>query len=99
MQITLIKAEDGSEEKIDRKLTLEEMQKYVGGRIECVEFPDGRTLVVNEEGKLVDMPVLNKKATDIWKEQFPIEKYPIGGDDIVVGDVLITSADYPWNEE
>lgn len=99
MNVKLIRAEDGSEENIDRKLTLEEMQKYVGGFIECIEFPDGRTLVVNEEGKLENLPTLNKKATDIWREQFPIESYPIGGDDVVVGDVLVMSKDYPWDTE
>lgn len=94
MKVILQKA-DGTQKDVTPvagKFKLKEMQDFVGGYIECIEFPDGRTLVVNEEGKLEGLPV-NDQATALWRQQFPTD------DDIIVGDVLIVSKDYPWNEE
>jgi len=59
--------------------TLEELQKYVGGLIEIVRTKDGKPMIINEEGKINDLPV-NQKATAI---------YPYNEYDFIVGDVLI----------
>lgn len=55
--------------------SLTELQAVVGGFIEVVHLPDGRLMVVNEEGKLNGLPI-NPKASEL---------YP----DIIVGDVLV----------
>ncbi len=33
--------------------TLKEAQDFVGGMVECITFPNGDLLIVNEEGKLM----------------------------------------------
>lgn len=38
-----------------KALTLEQLQEAVGGSIEIVTTPEGRYLVVNEEGKLIGL--------------------------------------------
>lgn len=55
--------------------SLTELQAIVGGFIELVHLPDGRLMVVNEDGKLNGLP-FNKKASEL---------YP----DTIVGDVLV----------
>jgi hypothetical protein len=63
--------------KIDFQLA--ELQDFVGGFIEIVKTKDGRTMVMNEEGKINDLP-MNLKATQLYQHnQF----------DCIVGDVLI----------
>lgn len=59
--------------------SLEELQAIVGGRIEICEtvFTD-EILVINEEGKLLDLPI-NRRATGLYK---------YGKIDPIVGDVL-----------
>lgn len=99
MKILIIKANGSVDEvELKEKLSLEQMQEYVGGFIECIEFPDGRTIVLNEEGRLNGLP-LNSKAMEVWKEQFPPEKYKFNNDGLIHGNILITDKDYPWNEE
>ena len=62
--------------------TLEEMQEIVGGLIELVHLRQGnRYMVVNEEGKVNDLPY-NEVATTIFANNHDI-------DDIIVGNVLI----------
>lgn len=63
-----------------KHFSLAEMQEIVGGNIEMVFLPNHMVMVVNEEGKLYDLP-FNIMATLIMK------KY---SDDFVVGNVLIT---------
>ena len=73
---------DGSEINVDKEqLTLEFMQKTVGGYIQIVPFPNGDMIVCNEEGKLNGLPA-NEKATKIWSSHF-------GHTDIIVGNVII----------
>ena len=70
--------------------TLKEMQTLVGGLIELVYLdPNGdRALVVNEEGKVDDLP-FNQLATDLATEAHAL----IFGD-VIVGDaVLVTNAE------
>jgi hypothetical protein len=63
--------------------TLEELQYFVGGRIQQVPFPDGTSLICNDEGKLDDLPI-NGQATDVWITHY-------GFTDIIVGTALVCS--------
>lgn len=62
--------------------TLEELQGFVGGFIEIVPINPSQIMVINEEGKLNDLPI-NALATNAL--------YLAMGDfcDVIVGDVLI----------
>jgi hypothetical protein len=55
------------------------VQNFVGGLIEIVKTKDGRTMVINEEGKINDLSI-NQKATEL---------YIHSNFDFIVGDVLI----------
>jgi hypothetical protein len=66
----------------DKKPTLEEMQKFVGGYIEVIMLPDYRQIVINEEGKLLNLPV-NIIATNLLKEAFGIKT------NVVLGKAMI----------
>jgi len=68
-----------------RAFTLAEMQAFVEGYIEIVRLPDGRAIVINEEGKLRQMP-LNPEAT--------ILAAPRIAPDFIVGPALVCT----WNE-
>ena len=63
------------------KFTLEELQKAVGGYIEIVHIDKDFDMVVNEEGKLLCLPI-NETATRLYRRV----RYT---DDLIVGDVLI----------
>lgn len=85
MGIQWIKADGTIIECLGVKPTLEWLQEKVGGWIECA-YIDDNTLVVNEEGKLKDLP-LNRVASGIWQAHF-------GDGDVIVGDaVYITKPD------
>ena len=75
-----------------KALTLKVAQKYVGGLVECVTFPNNDTLIINEEGKLKDLP-LNKEATDLWRKHFTIDTHIMGYDDFVVGNAIVIKSD------
>lgn len=49
----------------DRKPTLKEMQEFVGGYIELVHLRDGRQMIVNEEGRIHNLP-LNPEASALY---------------------------------
>ena len=59
--------------------TLLELQQIVGGYIQCVYLNDGRTIVMNEEGKINNLK-FNEQATKLYSNP----------NDFIVGDVLIT---------
>ena len=67
--------------------TLKEAQDFVGGMVECITFPNGDLLIINEEGKLMQLP-LNPEATVLWRMTFTKDKYAFGYDDFVVGPAL-----------
>ena len=67
--------------------TLKEAQDFVGGMVECITFPNGDLLIVNEEGKLMNLP-LNPEATMLWRMTFTKDKYAFGYDDFVVGPAI-----------
>jgi hypothetical protein len=48
----------------DKKLTLEEMQEFVGGLIELVYLKNGDHLIINEEGILLELSQ-NHEASEI----------------------------------
>ena len=67
--------------------TLKEAQDFVGGMVECITWPNGDLLIVNEEGKLIGLP-LNPEATLLWKMTFDNDNYVTGRKDIVVGPAI-----------
>ena len=71
--------------------TLESAQKFVGGRVEGITFPNGDYLIINEEGKLNGLP-FNPEATALWRATFTKDKYLFGYDDFVVGPAILIKA-------
>lgn len=63
----LIKS-DGEKQKVNPKngtdFSLEELQGFVGGYIQILHMGRGELMVINEEGKLKNLP-LNRDATAI----------------------------------
>ena len=55
--------------------------------VECITFPNGDLLIINEEGKLMQLP-LNPEATLLWRMTFTKDKYAFGYDDFVVGPAI-----------
>ena len=64
------------------------VSKFVGGMVEVVQFPNGDLLLLNEEGKLMGLP-LNEKASKLWSETFDNDNYITGRDDFVVGPAIL----------
>ena len=67
--------------------TLKAAQDFVGGMVECITFPNGDLLIVNEEGKLMQLP-LNPEATLLWRMTFDNDNYVTGRKDFVVGPAI-----------
>ena len=67
--------------------TLKEAQAFVGGYVECITWPNGDLLIVNEEGKLRGLP-LNPEASLLWKMTFDNDNYVTGRKDFVVGPAI-----------
>tara|TARA_B100000941_G_C28344696_1_gene468570 strand:- start:38 stop:349 length:312 start_codon:yes stop_codon:yes gene_type:complete len=68
--------------------TLKAAQDFVGGYVEGITFPNGDYLIINEEGKLMNLP-LNPEATTLWRATFTKDKYAFGYDDFVVGPAIL----------
>jgi hypothetical protein len=68
-----------------KDFTLEELQALVGGWIEYLYLPDGRILVINEEGKMMAMKY--NCSASIYGVQAGIAH-----DDFVVGDAVLCSS-------
>lgn len=62
--------------------TLKELQEFVEGFIEQIHLPGQRTMFVNEEGKLLNLP-FNEKASQIYGHM----------NDFIVGNAVICSSD------
>lgn len=60
---------------------LEELKEFVGGYIEIIYLPKNLIMVLNEEGKLFNLPY-NAIATTLFRASFPTNDY-------IVGNVLI----------
>lgn len=67
--------------QLKKKMTLEEMQSFVEGLIQIVPFDDETEIVVNDEGKLDNLPV-NQIATQYWTDRY-------GYTDVIVGNAII----------
>lgn len=70
------------EPKNGSDFSLEELQSFVGGSIEVVPLTDGEYMVVNEEGKLRNLPY-NSTATKVYNDALDWEG------DWIVGDALV----------
>ena len=68
--------------------TLKEAQAFVGGYVEGISFPNGDYLIINEEGKLKNLP-FNEEASKLWKDTFDNDNYMTGRDDFVVGNAIL----------
>ena len=82
----LIKA-DGNVVEVSPKnagkcFTLEELKGFVGGWIECINISHKQVMVINEEGKLMNLPY-NAVATEAFRMAFQPT------DDFIVGDALL----------
>jgi hypothetical protein len=76
---TLVQLEDGSYKSVS---------DAVGGYIEHITLDgvfEGYSLYVNEEGKLLNLPI-NKVATAIWERVFGVYT------DIIVGNAVLVSS-------
>ena len=71
---------------------LKAAQEFVGGMVEGITFPNGDYLIINEEGKLMQLP-LNEEATKLWRSTFTKDKYAFGYDDFVVGPAILIKKD------
>ena len=69
-----------------------EVKEFVGGMVEAVTFPNGDLLLLNEEGKLMGLP-LNPEATALWRKHFTKETHLFGYDDFVVGPAIVIAKD------
>ena len=67
---------------------LKSAQAFVGGMVEGISFPNGDYLIVNEEGKLMQLP-LNPEATALWRATFDNDNYITGRKDFVVGPAIL----------
>ena len=67
---------------------LKTAQDFVGGMVEGISFPNGDYLIVNEEGKLMGLP-LNPEGTALWRATFTKDKYAFGYDDWVCGPAIL----------
>ena len=78
---------DGSKHVIapknGKKFELEELQAFVGGFIQVIHLSKNKLLVVNEEGKLHNLP-MNEKATAL--AQYCNAIFPT---DCIVGDAVV----------
>ena len=71
---------------------LKAAQQFVGGMVQGIEFPNGDYMIMNEEGKLLGLPV-NEEATKLWRTTFTKDKYLFGYDDFVVGPAILIKKD------
>ena len=62
--------------------TLEELKGFVGGWIECIHISPTQVMVINEEGKLLNLPY-NAVATETFRMSFQPT------DDFIVGDAWL----------
>tara|TARA_Y100001973_G_scaffold60942_1_gene89566 strand:+ start:108 stop:404 length:297 start_codon:yes stop_codon:yes gene_type:complete len=67
---------------------LKAAQEFVGGLVQGIQFPNGDYLIVNEEGKLMGLP-LNPEATLLWRATFDNDNFITGRKDFVVGPAIL----------
>ena len=69
-----------------------EVSKFVGGMVECITFPNGDLLLINEEGKVMGLP-FNPEASALWKAMFDNDNFVTGRQDFVVGPAILIKKD------
>lgn len=70
---------------LENPTTLEDFQKLVGGDIESVNWNESVTAYVNEDGKMLGLP-LNSRATTLAHHTYKIGLAP---DDCIVGPLVL----------
>jgi len=68
------------------EFNLSELQSFVNGSIEIVYLDNSSCMIVNEEGKLLDLTI-NSEATKLYT-------LCKGSFDLICGDVLVTPLTY-----
>ena len=68
------------------------VSEFVGGMVECITFPNGDLLLINEEGKVIGLP-LNPEATALWRATFDNDNFVTGRKDFVVGPAILIKKD------
>lgn len=69
--------------------SMKELQSIVGGTFDIKKLPKtSGKIVVNDDGKLLGLPV-NEEASKLWRKNYPVEEFPHNNDGLIVGDVLI----------
>lgn len=84
-----------------KSFTLEELQNYIKGEgpggksttVQWVPLPSGKVMICNDDGRLIGLEP-NDSAMKFWADEYPIEKYPMNNDGLVVGNVLISPKRY-----
>ena len=84
---------DGEETHVEskEKPDLKEMQETVAGYIEvvhCLHEGEERQMIINEEGKLIDLDV-NEKATRMFEDFLNSNPKFTSGQDYIVGKSMI----------
>ena len=89
-EIEEVKPENG------KTFSYEELQGFVGEgsdkMVEIVPLPSGKSIIVNEEGKLIGLKK-NENATALWKKEYPFAQYPDNNDELIAGNALVVSED------
>ena len=75
-------------ENVKDEPDLKAAQDFVGGYVEGIPFPNGDYLIINEEGKLIGLPI-NEQATKLWKKTFDNDNFITGRNDFVVGPAIL----------
>jgi hypothetical protein len=86
MKVAIIPADAGQEVAFEEleHIGLQYLQQKVGGWVEAVGIPDtGTSIYLNEEGKLVGLPV-NARASRLAHEHHAVRPT-----DFIVGDVVV----------
>jgi hypothetical protein len=81
-EITNVEPENG------KAFSLKEMQRYVGGYIEITMLSPRRSLVCNEDGKLLNL-VVNNNATALYQGSRANITTVLVGDVLICDDNLI----------
>ena len=72
--------------------TLEEAQAFVEGYVEAVTFPNDDRLLMNENGKLLGLP-LNVEATNLWRSHFTPENCLYGFNNMILGNCILIKSE------
>ena len=67
---------------------LKAAQEFVGGLVQGIQFPNGDYMLMNEEGKLIGLP-LNPEATLLWRVTFDNDNFITGRKDWVPGPAIL----------